>query len=444
MPRRASILIGLLWCVALLSVVVVSVLHTAQMDLRTGKNFGDKIQARYLALAGIEKAEALLYKDAHDRTHSGKNHTGDLYDDAQDFREVALGRGTFSLLRRGRDDEGGGVIYGVSDEESRLNANTADSDELTRIEGLNSDIARAILSWRGQGSNVMEMEYYQAQHPPYQPRGAAFETVRELLMVRDVTPDLLLGRDAHQNGLLDDEAAGVNDPPKYQDSVSAADLGWADLLTVDSGVKNVNAAGDSRVNIQNADETSLASVHGITSAIAHAIVSYRGKNNFQSIVNLLDVTPPADNQNGGAPQNNTDSSGTSGGGGVINESLLMQIADEVTISDDKNLKGPVNINTASLDVLVCLPGIDRDLAQKIISHRQSSGFFANPAELLKVDGITPDLLKQIVSLVTARSETYRILAEGRTKSTGVRQRVQVIVRVNLDGVKTLSYREDDL
>ena len=32
MKRRASILIGLLWCIALLSVVVVGALHTAQMD----------------------------------------------------------------------------------------------------------------------------------------------------------------------------------------------------------------------------------------------------------------------------------------------------------------------------------------------------------------------------------------------------------------------------
>ena len=389
----------------------------------------------------------MLYKDAHDRTHNGKNHAGNLYDDTQDFREVALGRGTFSLLRRGRDDEGGGVVYGVSDEESRLNVNTATSEELTKIQGLDSDIARAILSWRGQGTNVMETEYYLAQRPPYQPRGGPYETVRELLMVRDVTPDLLLGRDAHQNGLLDDEAVEAKDPPKFEDSVSAADLGWANLLTVDSGVKNVNAAGDSRVNIQNADESALTGVHGITRDIAHAIVSYRSKNNFQSIVDLLDVTPAQDNQNGqngGAPPNGQDSSGSTGGGGVIDQSLLMQIADDVTTADDKNLNGVVNINTASLDVLVCLPGIDRDLAQKIISYRQSSGFFANPAELMKVDGITPDLLKQIVPLVTARSETYRILAEGRVKSTGVRQRIQVIVRVNLDGVKTLSYREDDL
>src|ERR1700744_1027392 len=94
--RHASILIGLLWCVALLSVVVVGVLHTAQIDLMTGKNYGDKIQARYLAFAGIEKAEALLYHDVQTRSHAKKNHTGDLYDDAADFRNITLGRGTYS------------------------------------------------------------------------------------------------------------------------------------------------------------------------------------------------------------------------------------------------------------------------------------------------------------------------------------------------------------
>ena len=106
---------------ALLSLVVVGALHTARMDLLTGKNFGDKIQARYLALAGIEKAEALLYQNAQERSHGGKNHTGELYNDAGKFRDVEFGRGTYSVLRRARPDEGGGVIYGVSDEESRLN-----------------------------------------------------------------------------------------------------------------------------------------------------------------------------------------------------------------------------------------------------------------------------------------------------------------------------------
>jgi len=86
------------------------VLHTARMDLLVVKNYGDRIQAHYLALAGIEKAEALLYLDAENRSRSQKNHTGNFYDDAGQFREVALGRGVFSVLRRGRPDEGGGIV----------------------------------------------------------------------------------------------------------------------------------------------------------------------------------------------------------------------------------------------------------------------------------------------------------------------------------------------
>ncbi len=322
-----------------------------------------------------------------------------------------------------------------------MNINTANSDELKEIQGLGSDVVTAILGWRGDGSTAQETDYYMALRPPYKPRGAPFETVRELLMVRGVTPDLLLGRDVHQNGMLDD-LADDNEPPKYQDTVSGNDLGWAGMLTVDSAVKNVNAAGDDRVNIQTADETALAAVSGITHEIAQAIVAYRNQNRFQTIADLLEVTPQ---NNGNAPsgRNNSGGSGSSGPH-LIDEDLLMQIADSLTATDDKTLNGAINVNTAGANVLVCLPGIDRDLAQRIISQRQSSGFFANPAELLKVDGMTPDIFKQVAPLVTARSETFRILAEGRVKSTGVRQRLQVIARVNLDGVETLSYREDDL
>lgn len=437
MRNQASILVGLLWCVVLLSLVVIGVLHTARMDLLTGKNYGDKIQARYLALAGVEKAKALLYRDARDRSHSAKNHTGELYDASAQFREIEFGRGTFSVLRRGRVDEGGGVIYGVADEESRLNINIADADTFSKLQGMTPVVSAAILAWRGEGNIAGENEYYLAQHPPYKARGGQFETVRELLMVRGVTPDLLLGRDVHQNGLIDSEHAGPDD------------FGWADYLTVDSSVKNVNAAGQSRVNVQNADENALGAVHGITPQIAQAIVSYRGQHQFQSLADLLDVTPPQNNQNGRAgrrpSQNNSTSASDDGSGGkVISESLLAEIYDDVIAGSGDDLPGLININTAGVDVLTCLPGIDRDLAQAIIAYRQSSGFFTSPAGLLKVDGLTSDIFKQIAARVTARSETFRILSEGQVKSTGTKQRLQVIVRVNLDGVKTLSYREDDL
>jgi competence ComEA-like helix-hairpin-helix protein len=436
MRNRASILVGLLWCVVLLSLVVVGVLHTARMDLLTGKNYGDKIQARYLALAGVEKAKALLYKDAEDRSHSGKNHTGELYDAAAQFKEVEFGRGTFSVLRRARPDEGGGVLYGIADEESRINLNTADADMLAKLQGMTPELSTAILAWRGQGNIAGENEYYLSLHPPYKARGAQFETLRELLMVRGMSPDLLLGRDVHQNGLLDSENA------------TADDFGWAEDLTVDSSVKNVSATGQDRVNVQSTDEAALTAVHGITAQIARAIVSYRGQHQFQSIADLLDVTPPQNNQNGrggrGGQNNSNQTSDDASGATVIDENLLAEIADDVTVGSSDNQAGAVNINTACVDVLICLPGIDRDLAQAIVQYRKSSGFFDNTAGLLKVDGMTREIFKQVAPLVTARSETFRILSEGKVKSTGAQQRLQVIVRVNLDGVKTLSYREDDL
>ena len=454
--NRASILVGLLWCLALLALVVVGVLHTARMDLLTGKNFGDKIQAHYLALAGIEKAKALLYQNAAERSHSRKNHTGEFYDNPQQFREVALGRGIYSVLRRARTDEGGGVLYGVADEESRLNVNTATAEALQKVQGLGADVASAILGWRGEGNSVAETEYYLSQQPAYRPRGGRLETIRELLMVRGVTSAALFGQDTHQNGLLEPEEEGNDRSPRYFSPVAAADLGWAGILTVDSVVKNVNAAGESRVNIQSADESSLSAVHGLTPEMARAIVAYRGQHQFQSIADLLEVTPPQNNNNDGNPNagnrpnpnagNNPppDAGGDASGQKVISTELFADIADDLTVATDDDITGVINLNTAGVETLICLPGIDRNLAQAIISYRASSGFFDNIAGVLKVDGLTPEIFKQLAPLVTVRSETFRILGEGRVKSTGATQRIQAIVRVNLDGVKTLSYREDDL
>jgi competence ComEA-like helix-hairpin-helix protein len=470
---RASVLVGLLWCLALLSVVVIGFLHTTRLDLQVGKNYGDRIQAHYLALAGIEKTKALLYHDARERSRSKQNHAGKLYNAPDDFRDVTLGRGRFKVFRRGRDDEGGEVIYGVSDEESRLNLNSISTEQLGKLDRISADVIAAIVDWRDGDNtaspNGAEVEYYSSLQPPYQPRNGPFQTIRELLMVRGVTSQLLFGNDSRFNDLLDiADESGPADTFVNQ-TASDADRGWAARLTVNSSVRNVNAAGEDRVNVQSADESALRGVSGITPDIARAIVSYRGQNQLRSIADLLDVTAPQNqNQLGSTNSNNsggsqtTQSSGstantsgrsTSGSTGgsssssgrrVISEDLLVDIGDEVTADSNQDQSGAVNVNTASLEVLACLPGIDRELAQAIISRRQSSGYFANTAGLLRVPGMTRDIFKQVAPLVTARSETFRILSEGKVTSTGVRQRIEVVVHVGLSSLQTLSYREDDL
>jgi competence ComEA-like helix-hairpin-helix protein len=467
MRLKASVLVGLLWCLALLSIVVMGVLHFARGDLLVVKNHGDRIQARYLALAGIEKAKALLYQDARNRSRSARNHTGELSDAPQHFRNVPLGRGQFQVFRSGRADEGGGVVFGVSDEESRLNVNTASSDELSKLDGMTPDIVAAIMDWRDADNQVTpggaEVDYYASLRPPYQPRNGQLQTVRELLMVRGISHDLLLGNDTDQKPLLPADEADAEGFLASAAGAGPFDAGWAGVFTVDSSVQNVNASGQDLVNVQSADENTLTSVKGITSDIAKAIVAYRGQNRFQSVADLLDVTAvqtqPQDQLQGGPrPSQPAQGQAPSGanpqapsapvsnpsGPKVVSETLLMDLADDLTAQSDRALPGVVNINTASLEVLACLPGMNPDLAQAVISFRQSNGAYPNIAWLLRVPGMSQPIFKQVAPRVTARSETFRILSEGRIPSSGARQRIQAVVHVDLHGLTALSYREDDL
>ena len=62
-------------------------------------------------------------------------------------------------------------------------------------------------------------------------------------------------------------------------------------------------------------------------------------------------------------------------------------------------------------------------------------------ELLNVPGVTPDIFKQLCPRVGVRSDTFRILAEGRVTSTGAFAQIEVVVRDDgLDWV-TLAHRE---
>jgi competence ComEA-like helix-hairpin-helix protein len=452
----------------LLSVLVIGVLHTARMDLMVVKNYGDRVQAHYLALAGVERAKALLYKDVVTRQQTSKNHTGSLYDDAKDFKDVPLGRGKFQVFRRASQEDGGGLIYGISDEESRVNLNAAAANQLTNLAGMTSDILGAIMVWRSPAtqsptaqtpttSGGANSDYYMSLRPPYLARNGPFQTVRELLMVRGVTTALLMGNDDNQNGFLDSDEDPADQGPPSAKPPAPPNPGWAALLTVTDTDKNVDASGKDRVNPQTADQAALSAVRGISPDIARAIVSYRNQHQLQSLDDLLSVTAQNANQGGGnagdgsAPQSAGDQQGGGQPGGnaagnsgpsVISQDLLEQIADELTLAGGTDLPGLININTASLDVLICLPGVERSLAQAIVNYRKSTGYFDNVAGLLKVDGMTRAIFKQVVPLITARSETFRITAEGKINSSGALQRMEVIVHIGRSEIETLGYRED--
>lgn len=67
---------------------------------------------------------------------------------------------------------------------------------------------------------------------------------------------------------------------------------------------------------------------------------------------------------------------------------------------------PVNINTADMQALMTLPGVDEELAGSIIRLREDIGGFTNTYELLLVSGMTQSHAAELVPLtVTGLEET---------------------------------------
>lgn len=67
---------------------------------------------------------------------------------------------------------------------------------------------------------------------------------------------------------------------------------------------------------------------------------------------------------------------------------------------DLEINGLVNINTATLDQLISLPGIGSTKANAIITYRTDHGPFTQIDELLNVTGIGPATLENIKLLIT--------------------------------------------
>jgi general secretion pathway protein K len=108
--------------------------------------------------------------------------------------------------------------------------------------------------------------------------------------------------------------------------------------------------------------------------------------------------------------------------------------------------GRININTAPIEVLQLLPGVDERAASEIIRLR--SGFdagmgvqeplpFNNPGEIINA-GLNPQLVQQIIPLCDVRSRTFEVKLTARI-GTYTRNFQAVIVRNNPRDLQVVSF-----
>ncbi|MCA9057764.1 MAG: general secretion pathway protein GspK, partial [Planctomycetaceae bacterium] len=326
--------------------------------------------------------------------------------------------------------EAGSPRFGLSSENGRFNINRIvefdqDDDEttdpylaLSYLPGMTEEIANAILDWIDSDDNrrtgSAETEDYKLLAIPYEARNGPLESIDELLQIQGVTPQLFYGEDANRNGILDPNEDDGDATPPLDNQDGFLDLGWRDYLTVSSREVNTMPDGAERINLnqglmtelfdalepeygediakfvvayrlfgnENADPATMESLtvaqkdaaEAIGKAIAGGVegsVTRAGLDltqvpqySFRSIYDLIDAQVPATVD--GASVTLT-SPWTSSGGDLLQN--MPQLEQMLTHVDEAYLDGRVNVNEASFEVLMALPGMTESLADAIVAAR---------------------------------------------------------------------------
>ncbi len=81
---------------------------------------------------------------------------------------------------------------------------------------------------------------------------------------------------------------------------------------------------------------------------------------------------------------------------------LITVSCSITIPEKANIDKPalINLNYASIEQLMTLPGIGKVYAEKIIEYRKTNGLFLTKEQLKEIPGIKDNVYNKIKDLIT--------------------------------------------
>lgn len=454
-PRRGAIFVTALWVTILLTAMVLVMCRSMRVEATASANRLDTAQADAIAQGAVQYVLSQV---------DGCNGDATMVT-ACPAEGMALGGGYFWILRPWPDNsqqQG----FGITDEGGKVNLNATwlKDTQLMNLPNLDQTIADAIIDWRDtdstpSGTNGAENDYYNTLSDfPYNAKNADFESVEELLLVRDVTKDLLFGQDLNRDGVVtpaEQNAAGSNGvtfDSQYNDP-----RGLYPFVTAYSMEAMTAADGTAMLNVRTADQTKL-----------NQLLQQKLPSSASTIMGHLRPYLGG-TTTGGSGRTGTGSTGAPGGStnrfnSIWNFYTLSQMKPEdfAVLSDyvyfdatttvvsgtggnggataAKSIVGRLNINTASKQALMTLPGLVEADADTIVAQRSTGGDLSSIAWLSQT-GLASTKLDAISNDITTRSYVYSadivaVSGDGRTF-----KRMMVVVDGRSSPAKVI-YRRD--
>ena len=386
---RGVVLIVVLWVVSVLAAVCLALggtVRSRQVHLR--RNRGDLAAQQGLAGA-VALAKKVLLGDAVAADTLADGWSGQ---DAEGFTLTLGGMTTQLFTPTGR--------WGLEDESSRLNANTASAEMLARLPGVTASAAEALVAAResirqagsrtGAGSGSLGLT-----GPYAMPCQLANALVSAFVEAGLYSP----GEAAEPYGTYGGEGYSWASQLQLPSSVAEA----LKYLTVYSRQRNVDGEGRRRVNINGASRTDLAAAVGgqFTDEQIDAILLSRAARPFESVGELLIREMEV-----------TDAEGTKKTVRIEREQLK-PVVDRLTATDAEVIPGLVNVNTAPAEVLRCLPGLTEADVSAIIAHRAGAVAASLASIGWLLDVLSEKAFAEVCPFVTVRSQQFRMRVEGR-------------------------------
>jgi type II secretory pathway component PulK len=462
--ERGSVLVAVLWITFGLVSLAIYFAQSANFEFRAADNRVASIEAEQ-TIEGAARYVSNILASVLLQTNVPPELPDPLTYQAEGVR---IGEGTFWLIGRSTNVVQSGPLiptFGLIDESSKLNVNTATLDMLQWLPRMTPDLAADIVGWHQSSTNAsanasgygVTSQNYLQLNPPYQCKGAAFETLDELRLVYGLTPDVLYGEDMNLNGVLDPNENDGDRTPPSDDSNGTLDPGLFEYVTVWSREPNTASDGSQRVNVSNSSgQQQLQSLlqEKLGNSRASQIMQAAGFSNGQGQGNNggnggRGGGAGAGGNNGGGNNNAGGNNTTTVTFGSVLEFYLKsgmtsdefaQVSDNLTTTNGSFVAGLVNVNTASQAVLNCIPGIGSNTAPALISYRMG-----NPANTTSIAWVVNVLDRnsaiQAGPYITARSYQFAadIAAVGHY-GRGFR-RVRFIFDIS-EGVPKIIYRQD--